>query len=216
MEALLRLRDTDGSLISPNEFIPIAEETGLIDKIGWIVLDKVGAFMGSHPELKVQAASVNMSMQQFMDLTFADRVEECLRRYQVSPERIRIEITERMISENPQQTAETLQRLTEKGILFYLDDFGMGYSNFASVLSLPIETIKLDFTLVHGALESERKYFVLKSLITMLSQAGYSIVAEGIETEEEEKILKELGADRLQGYYYYKPMPADELLKIFG
>ncbi|MBO5329343.1 MAG: bifunctional diguanylate cyclase/phosphodiesterase [Anaerotignum sp.] len=215
MEALLRLRDEDGTLISPAEFIPVAEEVGLIDQIGWIVLDKVCAFMSNHSELEIRTASVNMSMQQFMGKGFADKVEACLQKYALPPERIRIEITERMISENPQQTRETLHRLTEKGILFYLDDFGMGYSNFAGVLSLPIETIKLDLTLVHGAFESERKLVVLESLIAMLSRAGYSIVAEGIETEEQANTLRVLGADRLQGFYYHRPMPESEIIRLF-
>ena len=215
MEALLRLKDEYGSIISPAEFIPVAEEVGLIDKIGWIVLDKVCAFMSSHPDLEIRTASVNMSMQQFMDKKFADKVEACLSKYGLSPEHIRIEITERMISENPQQTKETLQKLTDKGVHFYLDDFGMGYSNFAGVLSLPIETIKLDLTLVHGAFESERKFLVLESLITMLRKAGYSVVAEGIESEEQANTLRLLDADRLQGFYYYRPMPESEIVKLF-
>lgn len=215
METLLRLRDEDGTLISPGEFIPVAEEVGLIDQIGWIVLDKVCAFMSRHPNLEIQTASVNMSMQQFMDKGFVEKVEACLQKWTLPPERIRIEITERMISENPQRTRETLQRLTEKGILFYLDDFGMGYSNFAGVLSLPIETIKLDLTLVHGAFESDRKLVVLESLITMLRKAGYSIVAEGIETEEQANTLRILGADRLQGFYYHRPMPESEIIRLF-
>ncbi|MBO5150084.1 MAG: EAL domain-containing protein, partial [Anaerotignum sp.] len=143
------------------------------------------------------------------------KVEACLNKYGLAPEHIRIEITERMISENPQRTRETLQKLTEKGIQFYLDDFGMGYSNFASVLSLPIETIKLDLTLVHGAFESERKFLVLESLVTMLRKAGYSVVAEGIETEEQANTLRLLDADRLQGFYYYRPMPESEIIKLF-
>lgn len=215
MEALLRLKDEYGSIISPAEFIPVAEEVGLIDKIGWIVLDKVCAFMSSHPNLDIRTVSVNMSMQQFMDKGFAEKVEACLNKYGLSPEQIRIEITERMISENPQRTRETLQKLTDKGVQFYLDDFGMGYSNFAGVLSLPIETIKLDLTLVHGAFESERKFLVLESLITMLRRAGYSVVAEGIETEEQANTLRALDADRLQGFYYYRPMPESEIIKLF-
>ncbi|MBR4283300.1 MAG: bifunctional diguanylate cyclase/phosphodiesterase, partial [Anaerotignum sp.] len=215
MEALLRMRDHDGTLISPAEFIPVAEEVGLIDKIGWIVLDKVCAFMSDHPSLEMEMASMNMSMQQFMSEGFVERVEACLQKYALSPERIRIEITERMISENPLKTTDTLRHLTEKGIRFYLDDFGMGYSNFAGVLSLPIETIKLDLTLVHGAFESDRKMVVLESLVDMLRKAGYSVVAEGIETDEQANTLRILGADRLQGYYYHKPMPENEIVKLF-
>ena len=215
MESLLRLKDVDGTLILPGEFIPVAEEVGIIDGIGWIVLDKVCAFMSEHPELEIQTASVNMSMQQFMGQGFVEKVEACMKKYNLPPEKIRIEITERMISENPQKTRETLQKLTEKGILFYLDDFGMGYSNFAGVLSLPIETIKLDLTLVHGAFESERKLVVLENIITMLRKAGYSVVAEGIETEEQANTLRILGADRLQGYYYHCPMPEEDILNLF-
>lgn len=215
MEALLRLHDADGTLISPAEFIPVAEEVGIIDQVGWIVLDKVCAFMSSHSDLEMRTVSVNMSMQQFMSRGFVDRVEACLQKYAVAPDRIRIEITERMISENPQQMRDTLRQLTEKGIQFYLDDFGMGYSNFAGVLSLPIETIKLDLTLVRGAFESERKLLVLESLIAMLRKAGYSVIAEGIETEEQANTLRILGADRLQGYYYHSPMSEEEIVSLF-
>ena len=171
--------------------------------------------MSKHPELEVRTASVNMSMQQFMGKGFAEKVENCLKKYDLDPDRIRIEITERMISENPQKTRETLQQLTEKGVRFYLDDFGMGYSNFAGVLSLPIETIKLDLTLVHGAFESDRKFLVLESLITMLRKAGYSVVAEGIETEEQASTLRLLDADRLQGFFFYRPMPESEIIRLF-
>ena len=215
MESLLRLRDDDGSMISPAEFIPIAEEVGLIDQIGWIVLDKVCAFMSRHPEMDIRTASVNMSMQQFMGDGFAEKFEGYLEKYALDPESIRIEITERMISENPEHTGEVLKLLTEKGIRFYLDDFGMGYSNFAGVLSLPIETIKLDMTLVHSAFESDRKMVVLESLVDMLCKAGYSVVAEGIETLEQANTLHILGADRLQGYYYHRPMSEHEIVKLF-
>ena len=215
MEALLRLHDEDGTLISPAEFIPVAEEVGIIDQIGWIVLDKVCAFMSGHPDLEMRTVSVNMSMQQFMSKGFADQVEACLQKYALSPDRLRIEITERMISENPKQMRDTLRQLTEKGIQFYLDDFGMGYSNFAGVLSLPIETIKLDLTLVQGAFESNRKMVVLESLVDMLRKAGYSVVAEGIETEEQANTLRVLGADRLQGFYYHRPMPEEEIVRLF-
>ena len=215
MEALLRLHDADGTLISPAEFIPVAEEVGIIDQVGWIVLDKVCAFMSSHSDLEMRTVSVNMSMQQFMSRGFVDRVEACLQKYAVAPDRIRIEITERMISENPQQMRDTLRQLTEKGIQFYLDDFGMGYSNFAGVLSLPMETIKLDLTLVRGAFESERKLLVLESLIAMLRKAGYSVIAEGIETEEQANTLRILGVDRLQGYYYHSPMSEEEIVSLF-
>ena len=216
MESLIRFPDKDGTMISPAEFIPVAEEVGLIDQIGWIVLDKVCAFLSRYPDLKIHTASVNMSMQQFISDGFVDQVEACLQKYHLDPDRIRIEITERMISENPICTLNTLQALTEKGIQFYLDDFGMGYSNFAGLLSLPIETIKLDMTLIHGAFESNRKYLVLEALVQMLRQAGYSIVAEGIEIEEQAEMLKNLGADRLQGFYYHKPMPEEEIITLFN
>ncbi|MBR5122220.1 MAG: phosphodiesterase [Anaerotignum sp.] len=215
MESLVRMRDEDGSLISPMEFIPIAEEVGLIDQIGWIVLDKVCAFMSSHKKMQIETASINMSMQQFNIDGFVEKFEECLKKYELDSDCIRIEITERMTSENTYRTRSTLQELAEKGIGIYLDDFGMGYSNFAGVLSLPIDTVKLDLTLVHGAFESERKYLILESLVTMLRRAGYSVVAEGIETEEQADTLKKLGADKLQGSYYHRPMPENELIKLF-
>ena len=214
-EALLRLKDRSGKMISPAEFIPLAEEAGLIDQVCWIVLEKVCSFLEAHSQLPFRAVSVNVSMQQLMDFDFVEKVEQCLKRHGIAPGRIRLEITERMISEKAERTREVMQQLTEKGILFYLDDFGMGYSNFASVLSLPIETIKLDLSLVHGAMESEKQRFVLESLVTMFRHAGYSGVAEGIETEEQAELLKAVGADRLQGFYYYQPMSEEEIAALF-
>ncbi len=216
-EALLRMRDPEtGAMISPGEFIPIAEEVGLIDKIGWVVLDKVCEFIGKHPEIGFKAVSVNMAMSQLMDPRFIEKVMHSIEKHRVPQSVIRIEITERMITENTKKISEVMQELTDMGVYFYLDDFGIGYSNFASVLSLPIDTVKLDYTLVNGAMESKKKYFVLKSLLKMFREAGFSLVAEGIETEEHAKMLMELGADRLQGFYYFRPMPEDKVLATFG
>lgn len=216
-EALLRLRDPQtGRMISPGEFIPIAEEVGLVDKIGWIVLEKVCAFLGKHPESGFQTVSVNMSMSQLTDPQFIEKLLYSTERHHIPLGAIRIEITERMITENMKKISEVMQTLTNMGIYFYLDDFGVGYSNFAGVLSLPIDTVKLDYSLVNGAMQSKKQYFILKSLLKTFHEAGFGLVAEGVETEEHANMLMELGADRLQGFYYFRPMPEADVLKTFG
>ena len=155
-----------------------------------------------------------MSIRQFMEEGMKEKLDRILDKYGVSHEILKIEITERVISENPVKAREIMESLTAEGIRFYLDDFGMGYSNFASVLSLPFDTIKLDKTLTDKALGTPKERQIFHSLVEMFLKARYSIVAEGAETEEMVEELKRLQVDRIQGYYYSKPLPEEEYLQF--
>lgn len=212
-EALVRLRDKDGEMIYPGEFIPIAEETGMILEISWIIVEKVCAFLAQHRELCLKAVSVNMSLQQFMEEGMVDRLDGIIRKCRIPHGLIKIEITERIISKNIEKVREIMENLKEKGIGFYLDDFGVGYSNFASVLSLPFDTIKLDKSLTDNVTESGKKKEIVQSIVGMFVN-DYSIVAEGAETAETVEELKHLGVDRIQGYYYSKPLPEADFLEF--
>lgn len=215
-EALARLFDQEGNLISPAEFIPLAETTGMIKEISWIIVEKICCFIGSHPELQIKGITINMSMQQFLDDEMEKTLEDILSRYGVSYEIIKIEITERIISEDPDKTKKIMESLTKKGVCFYLDDFGTGYSNFSSVLSLPFDTIKLDKSLTDRALGTENERLFIRSIVNMFLESGYSIVAEGAETEEIVEELKRLHVDRIQGFYYSRPLPGEEYLKFMN
>ena len=210
-ESLLRLFDENGVLISPGEFIPLAEKNGLIDEISWLVLKKVCQFLGEHPELPLESVSINMSIQQLSDRSFLRRVHSCQAQYGVPAGKLRIEITERTVTENPAQVRAVMAQLAAEGIRFYLDDFGVGYSNLASMISLPFETVKLDASLLADVERNDKLAGTVGLLVQMMHNAGFIVVAEGIERLAQVECVKALGVDRIQGYYYARPMPQREL-----
>ena len=165
-EALLRLRDEEGKIISPGEFIPLAEQTGLIDDL--------------------------------------------LRRYKVSPSRLKIEITERVLTQDFNRMKTVMEALSKIGVKFYLDDFGTGYSNLSSVLDLHFEYIKIDHSLVSSLPNDRRSMLMIRTLIPFFHKMGCQVVVEGIERAEQGRCVRNCGADWLQGYLYARPMPAGE------
>lgn len=213
-ESLIRLNGRDGSFISPGEFIPMAEDTGLIDGISWIVLEKVCHFLGSHPDLPLKTVSINMTGQQILDPSFIQRVEESLEKNHLDGSCLRIEITERTIIEDFAEVKKVMKRLSDMGIHFYLDDFGTGYSNLSSMFSLPFEVIKFDQSLMKTITETNKALKTIGLLADIMHENEYYIVAEGIETETQARTAHECRLDRIQGYYFSKPLPEDELVKF--
>ena len=211
-ESLLRLFDENGKLISPAEFIPLAEQHGLIDEISWQLLEKVFAFLAKHPDLPLQTISVNMTMQQLTDRTFWNRIHGAQEYYGFPLDKLRIEITERTISENPALVQKIMEYLTEKGLRFYLDDFGIGYSNLANMMALPFETVKLDASLLQNIGQNEHLSRTIDLLIQMLHHAGFLVVAEGLENKLQVDNAHQLNVDSIQGFYYAKPMSEEELV----
>lgn len=215
-ESLIRLFDRAGQFISPGEFIPMAEDNGLIDQISWIVLEKVCRFLGERPDLPLKAVSVNLTGQQLLDPTFIDRVNTLLETYRVDGGRLRIEITERTITEDFKGVAQVMECLGERGIRFYLDDFGTGYSNLSSMLSLPFEVIKFDQSLIRVMNETDRGERTIGLLAEIMHENNCLVVAEGIETEAQAATAHEKGLDRIQGFFYARPMPEDALIKFLA
>lgn len=215
-EVLLRLFARDGQAISPGEFIPLAEEKGLIDDISWMVLKKVCAFLAEHPDLSLESVSINMSIQQMMDRNICKRIENYKNQYGVASEKLRIEITERVIAENPSLISYVMKHLCAQGIQFYLDDFGVGYSNLAGMMSLPFETVKLDRSIMKGIEKGGKEYRTVDLLVQMLHNAGFIVVAEGLETKEQVECAKKLLVDRIQGFYYAKPMDEEALITFLS
>ena len=210
-ESLLRLFDENGMLISPGEFIPLAEKNGLIDEISWLVLKKVCQFIGTHRELPLDSVSINMSIQQLSDRSFLRRVHSCQAQYGVPAGKLRIEITERTVTENPTAVRAVMAQMAAEGIRFYLDDFGVGYSNLASMIALPFETVKLDSSLLSNIETDRTLHGTVELLVQMLHNAGFVVVAEGVERRAQLDTLRAMGVDRVQGYYYARPMPEKEL-----
>lgn len=210
-EALLRLITEDGTMISPGEFIPLAEENGLIDDISWLVLKKCCQFISEHMDMPLESISMNMSIQQ-MDVQIFDKIIQCKRDFDFPARKLRIEITERVISENPTMAVDVMKNLSDGGICFYLDDFGVGYSNFAGMLNLPFKAVKLDRSLMNKITESLKDFQTIKYIVKMLHNAGFIVIGEGLETKEQVEKAELLGIDRIQGFYYAKPMPEEQLI----
>ena len=213
-EVLLRLFTKTGEAISPAEFIPIAEENGLGDDISWLVFRKSVEFIVNHPEVPLDSISVNMSIQQMRKSYIDEKIDELAESYFKFAHKIRIEITEGVITNNPTLATKVMNDLVNSGLNFYLDDFGIGYSNFARVLDLPFEVVKIDRSLMKNIDTSAKARQVAKSMVDLLHNAGFEVLAEGIEREEQVRIAKEMGVDRIQGFYYARPMDAQSLIEF--
>lgn len=213
-EVLLRLFTEDGTVISPGEFIPIAEEYKLIDDITWLVLRKSMKFLDAHRDIPLETISVNMSVQQMNAEYLNDKVAIAQQSFGALLYKLRIEITENVITQNPEVAAQIMRFTTNEGAGFYLDDFGVGFSNLARVFELPFEVVKLDRSLMVRIEKNQKAYNILKSLVEMLHNAGFKVVAEGLETESQVQKAMEIGVDRIQGFYYAKPMNGDDLIKF--
>lgn len=206
-EALLRLKDYKGNMVSPAEFIPLAEENGMIEEIGWFVWEGVCRFFENHPDIPLESISINMSMSQFRNPKLYKIIDECLERHHVPPNKIKMEITERVVLNDMKYMKQLMKSFTSKGLRFCMDDFGTGYSNFANIMYLPFELIKLDRSLIEEITSSQRNRQAVQSMMGMFHAMDLKIVSEGIETEEQQKVLRDMGTDYIQGFYYAKPMP---------
>lgn len=215
MEALIRLREPDGSLVSPGEFIPLAEQTGSISPITWFVLEEVCDTLKNNPEFKDVAVSINMPMSQLLEKGFLPRFTGIVDQAGIDHRHICIEFTERAILENFREILSVMETLTKEGFRFYLDDFGAGYSNFNCLLQLPFRVIKLDTCLVHSGADGLPDYTMVNTITKLCHSMGLTVIAEGAETQEEVRILTEQGVDRIQGYAFARPMPVDALLKFY-
>jgi len=208
-EALLRLKDDDGRFLSPEEFIPIAEETGLIVEIGYMVIDKVCQYIRFLLKcgIEIDTISVNLSVVQLMKADIVPRLLQIIRGNGVSPSRIVFEITESVLVSNYDIAAEKIKWLSESGIRFALDDFGTGYSNLTHVIDLPFHMVKIDKSLIWDSMTNEKCYILIRDLIRTFKNMNLMVIAEGVETPEHDAFVRYCGCDRIQGFRYARPMP---------
>ena len=212
-EALSRLKNTELGDISPAEFIPTAEHSGLIERLGRLNFERVCQFISQNQDT-VKAISVNFSVPQMMNPDISRNIVKLLEKYNVSPDKIIIELTESIIIDDYEVVWKRMNELTKTGIKFYLDDFGTGYSNFANVLRLPFSLIKFDRTFVLSMEQDKKIEVLMKNLISTFKDSGLHILVEGVETEEQDKLVKAAGVEYIQGFLYSKPVPEKEYLKI--
>jgi diguanylate cyclase (GGDEF)-like protein/PAS domain S-box-containing protein len=218
-EALLRWEHPRLGRLSPTEFIPIAEETGLIIDLGAFVLDTTARELAAWQlALDVDPpifASVNISSRQLLRHDLLHDVKAVLNRYNVLPGSLKLELTESLVMENPEYAARMLQRIRDLGAGLSLDDFGTGYSSLAYLQRFPFDTIKIDRSFVHQSGGGPRP-LILRSIVTLAHDLGMDVVAEGTESESDAIELYQLGCEYAQGYAFGHPISAAEARKLVG
>lgn len=212
-EALIRWKSKEGQFIPPDQFIPIAEEQGLIRHIGKWVYEKAAreALAWEKRTGNVLKISVNVSALELNDQHFALRFIEQMKTLGVKASQIAVEITEGILIKSRDMAIEQLKVLRSYGVEIHLDDFGTGYSSLNYLIHLPIDVIKIDRQFINDILIDEKYEEMAKFIIGIAHQFGLRVIAEGVETKEQYLKLKELSCDHIQGYYYAKPMQSEDL-----
>lgn len=206
-EALIRLNDPKWGFVSPELFISAAEKNGTILHIGKIVFEEVCKFIssGEFSELGLEYIEINLSVAQCLQTDLVEVISSLIKQYNVKPNQINLEITERENIFDQQIFINNLNKLRELGITFSLDDYGTGYSNIRRIVQLPIEIVKMDKSFV-DEYENSKMQSVIKNTVTMLKEINKKIVVEGIETKEALENFSQLQCDYVQGYYFSKPV----------
>jgi len=211
-EALIRWIHPKKGFISPQEFIPLAEENGFIIPLGnWIIntacqQNKKWQDMGYEP-IRV---AVNVSPRQFFQNDIYMEVKTALTKANLEPKYLEIEITERVLMDNEENILNTLKKLKELGVHISIDDFGTGYSSLTYLKQFDIHSLKIDRSFIKDLNTNKQNSMITKALIQLAHSLNLSVVAEGVETKEEKELLTLLGSDELQGYFFHKPIPAAE------
>lgn len=213
VEALIRLYDEEFGSIPPSIFIPAAEESGAIHKIGDFVIEDVCRFIASEPfkAMDLEYVELNLSLSQCIEQDLPEKIRFYMEKYDVRPEQINLEITETASDYDPRTTDRNIATLAAQGIHFSLDDYGTGYSNIKRVVSMPLHIVKLDKSLV-DAMDSQQMWAVIHHTVRMLQRIDKKILVEGVETERALHAFEEIGCDYIQGYYFSKPLSEGELI----
>lgn len=216
VEALIRWQDPKKGLVSPDRFIPIAEETGLIEPIGeWVLNQALSDLRAWHNKGYMISMAINVSGRQLLkskDNHFACLLNGLLQKFDVSPQFLHIEITESMLMDDTEKSLYALNSIRSLGVEVYLDDFGTGYSSLSYLKRFPISVIKIDKSFVDNMLDEPADASLIKAIITMGQSLDMKLVAEGVESESQLHFLRQLGCDYTQGYLVSKPLESDDLV----
>ena len=212
VEALVRWAHVEQGIIPPDVFIELAEETGLIKPLTHWVLDAAVAQMKKWRSegLDIEVA-VNLSIRNLMDASLPDDVTKLLKKWEVTPKMLTFEITESAMMVDPSRTLEVLTRLHEMGITLSIDDFGTGHSSLAYLKQLPVREIKIDRSFVMSMSSERSGLVIVRSTIDLGHNLGMRVVAEGVETDQTLDELASLGCDIAQGFFFSRPVPAEEI-----
>ena len=217
-ELLMRMEDDVLGIVSPVEFIPIAEETGLIVELGYEAIIEACRMCRRLEErgAEYESISVNLSPQQIFAENFIERTTAILREQGIKSKKISFEITESIFIEKTDLARKIMYALIDLDFKFHLDDLGTGYSNLASVVELPFSAIKLDKSLLYNAIDSERAYAVFSALASSCSKSGMKIIVEGVETKQQQALVETISAGYMQGFLFARPMPQDSAIDMLG
>ena len=214
VEALVRWRHPERGMVPPFQFIPLAEETGLILAIGDWVLDTACARLQAwqnDPAARQLSIAVNVSARQFNQDGFVSQVRELIRRHGVDPAKLKLELTESMLLDDIDAMIEKMNALREIGVGLELDDFGTGYSSLQYLKRLPIEQLKIDQSFVRELVNDDNDKAIVRTIISMADSLNLGVIAEGVETEEQRRYLESQGCGHYQGYLFGRPGPAPDI-----
>ncbi|MCR5746583.1 MAG: EAL domain-containing protein [Lachnospiraceae bacterium] len=215
-EALIRWRHPEFGMVSPFAFISLFEENGLISNVDHYVWEETARCIHRWKEKYgvTIPVSVNVSRIDIYDEDIVDRIEELVKRNGLTPEELHLEITESAYADNVDQIIKVADTFRAKGMSIELDDFGAGYSSLNMLANLPIDVLKMDMKFMKGVTEDEKSRRMVQIILEIADFLRVPVVAEGVETEEQYKLLKEMGCQYIQGYYFSKPLPAEEFEKL--
>ncbi|WP_414674155.1 putative bifunctional diguanylate cyclase/phosphodiesterase [Ureibacillus endophyticus] len=216
VEALVRWKNEKLGFVSPGEFIPYAEETGLIIPISEIILEKACEElavlrMAGYSNLTI---SINISSIHFQQQNFLESIQRILEKYNTSAQNFEIEVTERTVMNSEEETIRKLVRLKQLGFKLSIDDFGTGYSSLSYLVRFPLDYLKIDRSFIHHIVTLDDKQAVVDAIIQMAHRLKMEVIAEGVESIQQINILRDMGCDYIQGYFYSKPIPLDELIEF--
>ena len=217
-ETLIRWEHPEFGMVSPGDFIPLFENNGLIQMVDYYIWREAAAYIRRWKDEfgRFFPVSVNVSRADIYDPELENKLVGLLEEYDLPPEVMMLEITESAYTQDSDQIIATLDRLRARGFLIEMDDFGSGYSSLNSLFLLPIDIIKLDMKFIQGINEQNKGLRLIKLILDIAEYLSAPVVAEGVETEEQYRILKDAGCDVIQGYYFSRPLPADQYKKLLG
>ncbi|MGR5443295.1 bifunctional diguanylate cyclase/phosphodiesterase [Vibrio jasicida] len=216
VEALIRWQDEELGFVPPNEFIPLAESSGLMVRLGELIIEKSLIDMArlmatSHQPIQM---SINISVKQFIQVNFVDNLLASIEKHGVDQNRITLEITENLFIEDLDKFAPICERLHQLGFKISLDDFGTGYSSLSMLKALPIDEVKIDKSFVDNIEEDEKALNMVQNIIAIGKNFGMKVLAEGVETKQQRDQLAVCGCDLIQGYFYSKPLLFEALIEF--
>jgi diguanylate cyclase (GGDEF)-like protein/PAS domain S-box-containing protein len=210
-EALLRWPHAQRGMVPPSEFIPLAESAGLIGELGQWVLETACrqlAAWASQPGMEALTVAVNVSMRQFLDSRFVQLVERVLRESGANPRRLKLEITESFMMDKANETVAKMTAIRAFGVGFSMDDFGTGYSSLSQLKRLPLDQLKIDQSFVRDVLNSATDASIVNTIITLGRSLNLTVIAEGVETEQQRRLLEALGCYAYQGFLFSRALPS--------